>query len=78
MQSIMRPGVMIWSLLLAIAIAISPIAVHAQNASFTGHVTDSTGAIVPNARVVVRDQSTNVVSVMIRMSAHGPRPQFNE
>ena len=41
----------------------------AQNASFTGHVTDSTGAVVRGAQIVVHDQNTNVESSTATNSA---------
>jgi hypothetical protein len=41
----------------------------AQNASFTGHVTDPTGAVVRGAHVVVHDLSTNVESTTVTNSA---------
>lgn len=63
MQNIKRSGLPIWwILLLAMATALYPITAFAQNASFTGHVTDPTGAIVPGARVTIHNQKTNVVS----------------
>lgn len=37
-------------------------ALFAQNAAFTGHVADSSGASVRGAQVVIRDQNTNVLS----------------
>jgi hypothetical protein len=45
---------------LAVMIVISSTALFAQNASFTGHVTDPTGAAVVRAHVVVHNQVTGV------------------
>jgi hypothetical protein len=48
--------------LMAVMAVFCSTALFAQNASFTGHVTDSTGAVVQGAQIVVHDQSTNVES----------------
>jgi hypothetical protein len=46
-------------ILMLVASALSP-ALYAQNATFTGHVTDSSGAVIPKARVTVLNQDTGV------------------
>ncbi|MGH9342542.1 MAG: carboxypeptidase-like regulatory domain-containing protein, partial [Terriglobia bacterium] len=55
--------------LLLVSMGIIPAMLHAQNASFTGHVTDPTGAVIGAARVVIHDQNTNVVSATKSNSA---------
>jgi hypothetical protein len=70
MQRMYRFGIANWwNLLLALIIASCPIAAWAQNATFTGHVLDPTGAVVPNARVIIHNEKTNVVSTTKTNSA---------
>ena len=61
MQTIMRIGWVAWaSLLLAIVSSFCAKESFGQNASFTGRVTDPTGAAVVKAEVVVHNQQTGV------------------
>ena len=50
------------NLLLAVAAVLTPAALFGQNAVFTGHVVDPTGAVVQEAQVIVHNQNTNVES----------------
>src|SRR5690242_2699413 len=55
----------------AILTLVTPLAIHAQSsaASMSGTITDSTGAVIPDARIVLRNVDTNVEQSTVSGSA---------